>query len=361
MTELQSGDSAAADDSDAVNGSGTVKLPPDRLDNILNALVGALVAAILLVGGYFGYSVWANRQAALTATPALRVIQDLKSQVRQNPNESALRVRLGEALASVGEYGQAVEQLENALKLDENHSGAYMDLGLVAMLSDDYTAARRYFLRVVEITEGQDFDEINNRRDTALFSLGRIELSEGNYEEAVGYFKGSLRIRRDASDTYYYLARAYVGIDEPEAAIDQLEIALAFDPNFAQAHFLMGEIYFGQDDLVNASSFFYRAAELAPDADPPAEALASIGTSEEWEARGRKALEDGEIEEALKAALISTNLDPTRVAGHILHAEVLEARDDAASALKVYAKALDLAPENEAIQEAIDRLETETK
>lgn len=338
------------------DGAATFGVRRDRLDNILNVTLGVLLSSLLLLGAYFAYSVYLVRREQENATPALRVIQTIKEQVRQAPNDAALRVRLGEAYAAAGKNEQAVEQLKNALKIEPEHTGAYLDLGLLAIAQQEYDSAQGYLEKVLELTDGSEYSDVNNRRETALYNLGLLALADERFEDAIGYFKGSIRIKKDASDTYYYLARSYFGIEEYDAAEEQLLTALAFDPNFAQAHFLMGQIYMKQDDDINAAIHYQLAAKLAPDADPPAEALASYGTVEERIAAAKKALAAGDQEKALHEALMATAIDPESVDALLVHAEVLAGRKDYKGAISVYEKALTLDENNAKAKSEIARL-----
>lgn len=354
--ESETEDSEEAPDEDLEEDS-SPRIPRDRFDTALSIVLWTLVIGILALGGIFAYSVYADRQAAALATPALRLIDSLKDQVRANPNEVVLRVRLGEALAAAGKFDEAVEQFENALRIDENHTGAYLDLGIVALATEDHDAAERYLLRVVELTDDDDMAGVNERRELALYNLGLLSISSKDYEDALGYLKGATRIRRDASDSYYAMARAFRGLGELEAAQQELEIALAFDPNYAAAHFLMGQLYSEQDDEVNASYHYQKAAELAPDSDPAQEALAAFGTAEERIERGEAALEEGDIETALIEALVARNVEPANVTPVVFHGKVLVLRGDDAAAFEVYTEALELSPDDEEIQDELDRLE----
>jgi len=328
------------------------KIQRDTLDTVLSAVMWSLVVAVLVVGGWFGYSVYVVRQSEAAATPALRLVQELSVTVKERPNDAALRIRLGEALGAAGRYKEAIEQFENALRLEPDNAGAYLDLGLVAMLSEDYGAARRYLLRVVELTGDALYSGLDDRRELAFYNLGLLSLEDKEYEDAIGYFKAALRIRRDASDTYYHLALAFQALDEPDAAHQQLEIALSFDPNYAQAHFLMGELYLADGDEVNASYHFYRAAEIAPEADPPQEALASFGTPDERIARGEDLLSGGDVEAALLQALVARNLAPDSAQAAAFHGLVLIERTDYADAVEVLEEALKLAGDDDAAIEA---------
>ncbi|MDH4139950.1 MAG: tetratricopeptide repeat protein [Coriobacteriia bacterium] len=333
----------------------------NRLDNILNGIIVTLVVAILAFAAFFGLSVWLTNRADYQARPTARAVENLKERVRANPNDPGLRVALGLALGTDGQYDEAVEQFNNALKLNEDFVTAYRGLGLVAYLQNDYEAASAYLLKVVELTEGSEFRDVNNTREEALFTLGVMSIDKKEYEDAVGYLKGALRIRRADSDTYYQLARAYRGLGEIDAAIEQLEYALAFVPAFAEAHFLMGELYTEKGDEINAAIFYTQAAQQAPGADPPQERLQQFGTPEERIHAAREALDQGDLEKALKEILVARALDYENPEAAKLHGAILVVRKDFKDALDVYNEALELAPNDQEIKDAIESLKSRAK
>ena len=58
------------------------------------------------------------------------------------------------------------------------------------------------------------------------------------------------------------LARAFVWIGSPDSAMAPIRQALELDPNFAQAHDVLGLIYFVRGDLTTAAAAFERADAL---------------------------------------------------------------------------------------------------
>ena len=360
-------DDAAEDSSEVLpveeEEAAPVKPRQDRLDTILSAIMWTLGAAVLIVAVVFAYNVYQVRLNEASATPALRLVENMKAQVRTNPNDAALRIRLGEALGAVGKYAEAVEQFENALKIEPDSVPAYLDLGLVAIAQEDFAAAERFLLRVVQLTDESEMANVDITREAALYNLGLVALERTDYEDAVAFFKNALRIRKDASDTYYNLAQAFAGLDEIEAAQQQLLIAFQFDPNYAEAHFLMGELYLAQDNEVKASEYFAKSAELAPDVDIPAEALAGMGTPEERIARARTAQEEGDMEVALINVSVARNVDSENFEAAELHGQLLVIVSDTKGALVVYREALEIAPEDaiERIEAEIERLEGATE
>jgi len=331
-----------------------------RLDSILG--IAALVLGLVVVGfaAYFGYTVYADRQAAAEATPAGRIAKVIAEQVKKSPNDAVLRVRYGEALASAGRTKDAIKQFNAALKIDPKHTGAMIDLGQLALNDKQTSTAARYFRRVVELTGESTMEDVNQRREIALYQLGRIALSDRDWERAIGYFKGALRIRNDASDTYYYLARAFDGNGDADEAIRHLEVALKFDPNFAQARYFLGDLYMDKGDKVLASYNYGKAAQLVPDAPEPQAAIAKLGTPEELIAKA-KSLAEADPEAALENARIARNIDPESPEAAKMVAVVLAKQGEYRVALATYKEAQKLAPDDAQIKQAIEDLAQKVK
>ena len=319
----------------------------------LNLALALLVAVMLGAVVYFGYSVYRDRQANFATSAAGRLVGMLEGQVRKNPNDVILRVRLGEALGGMGKYSEATQQLNAALKIEPKHIGANLDLGLVAVAAKNPAAAESYFKKVVELTEGSQYSALSSSREIALYNLGLLANEKKRFDDAAGFFKAALVIRKDASDTYYHLGKALQGMGEIDGAIQQLEIGVKFDPGFAEAHYFLGQLYKQNKDDVNASYQFVRAAELAPEADPPREAVEAYGPAATWIEKARKSLAAGTTEDALNSILIARNLDKKSFEAAKLHGEILVKRASLKDALDVYREAAALDPKNAEVKAQI--------
>jgi len=328
-------------------------------DILLNIAVAVLVVAMIAIAGWFGYSVWRDRSADRLTQAPNRVVDALMAQVRKSPNDAVLRVRLGEALGAARRYPEATEQLNAALKLEPEHVGAHLDLGMISLLTRNEQEAENYLTRVVELTDAAQYVDVDERREKALYNLGLLKLSQDEYESAAGYLKGALRIRKDASDSYLALAQALEGMGEVDGAIDSLSNALAFDPGYAEAHYNIGLLYRQKKDDINASYHFGKAAELAPEADLPREALESYGTASTWINRSKQSQSSGASQAALDAILVARNLDPVNLDAIKQHALVLLELGEVSSAFEVYLKASETAKDDPQIKAAITRIETD--
>lgn len=318
----------------------------DRTDTVLRYVIIGLLVAVLSGGAFFGVTVWQTSRAEANSTPAQRALVTLERAVRRDPNHAGARVRYGEALASAGLYDEAVTQFKAAVKIDEKHTGAWLDLGLVAMQIDKRREAENYFEKVVALTDGAQYENIDQRRETAMFHLGEIALDDRRYEDAAGFFKESLRIRKDASDTYYLLAQALFGMGSDDSAIEQLDAALAFDPRYPEAHYLYGKILLARGDRVNAAVHFRSAATLAPDVKEAQAALKQLGSVEDAIGKSQKALAAGDTKLAVEEALVARALDPRSIEAGIVHAEAVIASGDTKAAKSVLEEVLKLDKDN---------------
>jgi len=330
---------------------------PIRFDLYLNFAVGVLLVMALGGAAYFGWTVYRDQQTELGSSAAGRLIAVLSGQIRKSPNDAVLRVRLGEAYGSLGKYQQAIEQLNAATKIDPNHTGAYLDLGLIAVLTKNDATAERYFQKVIALTDQGQYSALNETREKALYNLGLLMLEQKRYTEAAGFFKGALLIRRDASDTYYQLAHAYQALGDVDAAIKQLETGLQFDPGFAEAHYYLGELYKQKKDDVNASYQFKKAVELAPGADAPQQALEAFGPASDWITKARDSLANSDLEAALNSILVARNLDPQSFEAAKLHGQILVQRGDLQAALATFLEAAKLNAKDAEVQAQIKSLQ----
>ena len=334
---------------------------PQRFDTVLRVVIAALVVATLAVGGWFGYTVYRDRLAAEDTVPALRLARTLRTQIKANPNDAVLRVRLGEALGAAGKSQEAIEQFNAALKISPKHTGAFMDLGILAMSNHRDEEAKGYFKKVIELTEGSDMADTNQRRELALHNLGVLSYQQKDYEGAIGYFKAALRIRGDASDTYVYLAQSLEAIGQVQDAESAVSVAIRFDPNFAQARYLLGKYMLANGDRLTASSHIGRARELAPGAPEPKKIADEIGDPAALFKKAQAEL-TSDPDAALEDSLVAFNLDrKNNIPAAMFAAKLLIKKGDKAGALNVYERAAEVVPANAEVAALVKKYTPKSK
>jgi tetratricopeptide (TPR) repeat protein len=304
-----------------------------------------MIIVVAGFGAYFAYTVYVQQQVDRAANPGLRAVDLWRKQVKTNPNDAPTRVRLAEALASAGMYKEAGDQLKQATKLDPKHPGAYMDLAQLATLNKDYVSAEGYLKKVLDLTAG-DFSGQNPRREDAYFHLGEVTLLEKKYSDAAGYLKAAIRVNGTSADSYLKLAQAYEGLGETDGAIEQLKIALLFDPKYAEAHYEIGRLLLQKGDQLNAAINLVYAQQLSPGEPKLAPLIAQLGTPQEWMTKANAAVTAGNLKEAIHDCNMARALDPNDLDAALLEGRLLEQYGDTGGALKAFKDALKLAPSN---------------
>lgn len=98
---------------------------------------------------------------------------------------------LGVCLFQMDEKAKAVMEFNRAVEFDKNYTAAFYALGLAQSELENYAAAKMAFLRVLEITDGQNSE--------AWFDLGFVYLSEKDFDQAAASFAKAIRFgSRDA-------------------------------------------------------------------------------------------------------------------------------------------------------------------
>jgi tetratricopeptide (TPR) repeat protein len=315
-----------------------------RLDTWLTAGVWVAGIALAVFAGFFAYNVYAQTQADLLANPALQVINAVVKQVNASPKDPTLHSRLAEALGAAGRFDEAKQELATAIKLDPTYVGAFENLATIELMQKDYTNSAVHWQKVIDLTAAAGMQDVNQRREAAFFHLGEIALIQKDYVGAVGYFNAAIRIRKDASDTYLRLAQAYAGLGQESSALEQVDVALQFDPKFPEAHFQRGKIYLAMGDKVNAAWDFRAALDGAPDNPEATSALASLGSFESWYGQAVTASKSGETSAALGAVQIARSLQPDSFDAAMLHGRLLEQTGDIAGAVDAYTVASKIKP-----------------
>jgi tetratricopeptide (TPR) repeat protein len=179
-------------------------------------------------------------------------------------------------------------------------------------------------------------------------------MEQKKYEEAVGFFKAALRLRRDASDTHYALAFTYRQLGEKDGYKEELKAALIFDPSMPEANYDMGNVLLSEGDVAGAAEHFRRAADAAPNVAKPRIALSKLGSAREHLAKA-KALEATDAKSALAEARIASALNPRSVEAALLVAKLYEKAGKRQDATDAYQKVIEIDPGNEDATKGLKR------
>lgn len=319
------------------------------------ALVVAAVA-VMVLGAYLGWSVWSHNQQVVNSTPAARAVESISADLKKDPSNLDLRMQLAQALLVAKRTNEAVEQYKAILKAQKDFVPALAGLGFVALQQEDWKTGEGYYRKVVDQLANTQNAGKNRTLETAYFYLGTALMEQKQYEDAVGYFKEALRIKRDASDTHYALAVTYKNLDSMKKYRDELEIALAFDPKMPEANYDLALLLIeSNEDVGRAAELLRTSVQNAPGVDKPQFALDELGPFAKRFASA-KSLASTDPAKALTEARISVALEPENVDALLLLGSLWENSGNTANAQGAYRRVLVIVPDQAEAKAAVERL-----
>jgi tetratricopeptide (TPR) repeat protein len=250
-------------------------------------------------------------------------IADYKSALAKAPREISTHFKLGVALRRVRKFDDAVAEFDKVAAVDKDYPGLSLERGL-------------------------------------LFEQG------GDVEKAIEQFKGALAKAPDDPDLQLRVGASYVAIGRPDDALPMLRKVLEKRPTSAEANHYIGRALMLGGPGLNAEALRYlkRAVDLDPnrpefhvylawaanEATPAqldvsrdqidkALAIDKLNPEAYWQ-KGILERMTGAVEDALKDERRALELRPTRYEAHATLAECFEDKNDDATALAEWSKAI---------------------
>ena len=191
-----------------------------------------------------GRSVWGTAaRAILLALMAVVSVpvagQDARSDLNQHLQQAQVYLD-GE------QYEHVISELQQAIEIHPSIPGAYYQLGYAHWHLQQMEQAKRAFLKELEFEPPDAY---------SLYYLGRIGLTEGNTEEAVGYFERVVAIGT-ILDVRSRLASGYLRAGRIGDAVDLLEETVRRWPEQGETHYLLGQAYQRQGRTAEARHEF---------------------------------------------------------------------------------------------------------
>jgi Tfp pilus assembly protein PilF len=322
----------------------------------LDAAIIAVVVAILAVGGYLGYRLWANESSLRRDTPAGREIEALKAQLRKSPNDMGARMKLAQAFSVAGRTDEAVQQYEAVLKVNKDFVPALTGLGFEFMKQKEWAEGEKYFQKVISLTEDKTpTGTSGSPLEVSYYYIGISRMERKDYSAAAGYLKKALSMKQSSADTAYALAVCYKHLNIMDGYSDTLQYALQFDPKMPEANYDYGLLLLEQGNVASAAEHFRTSADAAPYKAEPQDQLNKLGSATDRLSKARQ-LASKDASAALSEARIASALDPQSVDAMQLVAELYEKKKQKKEAQAVYESILLIEPENKAATEGLKRV-----
>lgn len=196
---------------------------------------------------------------------------------------------LGQAHDNLGNYDRAIEEFQQALKMNPDY-----------------------------------FFGLNN--------LGNIYGKQKKYEEAITYFKRALEQKSDYSPAYYNLARAYHLVGKKREAVGAYRKAIKYNPYFEQAFYNLAYLSVELGNFDEAVENFNKFLKMRPN-----HSKAHFGL-------GNAMMMKGQLDLAMLEYRISGKLDPAFALPYVNMANIQMQTKNIAAAIDNYRKVLRIKP-----------------
>ncbi len=307
-----------------------------RVAALLLALAAAVASAQAPAGGEAVrlYEEGLARQLAEDYTGA---VDSYRASLRANPAYVLPMVGLAESFHALGEQDEALKWVTEARRGDRRSLElASLEARVRAAMGD--LAAARTLLRSVLAEAPNDVQ--------ARIALAEVESADGNRREAALQLEQAVAVAPDNAEALLDLSQAYDALGQPERADPYLRRAVDRYSEDPRIHLAAGRALLDRGDLAGARRSLERALAIRP-----AYAEAKVALAEVALASGRPR----DAADAAKQALASSDAR-VRNAARYLAAVAAERLPDAAEALRNFAEAIRLAPEDEAARIAAENL-----
>lgn len=199
-----------------------------------------------------------------------RTIRMLREEVQKNPNDLFQRFNLGNAYYVAGRYAEAVQELEPIVDRIEPYAD-HAAIGYVLLANALYPLGQ--YEQVLQVHERALRRGIDH--PGLYFADGYAYLSLRRYAESIEAFQKAIAARDDdrfvGGDTsitgykaYYGLAQAYLGLEQLDRSEAECRRALAEQPTFAEARYLLAQLLFARGETVCALKELEQAHRDAP-------------------------------------------------------------------------------------------------
>ena len=182
-----------------------------------------------------------------------------KSALNYDATNPDIHYNLGVVALEQGRPDQGLQYLNRALELDPQHKEALLNSAIVIQelgLPHLHQLARGRLLQLKDLAP---------ENERVFFNLGMLTMDDGNLEEAEGWFKKAIILKKDFRSALFNLALLLADQDRPLEAVAPLQQLLEHHPDHVKGLILLGDIYTNHiRDLDFAESCYFRILESEP-------------------------------------------------------------------------------------------------
>ena len=201
------------------------------------------IALGLAIVSFSGYYYWDRYVHVGDQSPISKSIDELEGLARQHPDDPELRMALAESYLVNKQYGDAIDQASEVLKVNPENDRAMFVLGISYASQEKWEQAVDPLKKFTAIRSKSPTANMDTSLETALYYLGNSYNNQGRYADAIPALSQAVQINSTDADAFYLLGYAYGKTGQHDKAVENYQQAVRFVPNFAEAYQGMVESY----------------------------------------------------------------------------------------------------------------------
>lgn len=179
--------------------------------------------------------------------------QEMSAEVNKNFN-------VGLELARQGQYAEAVEAFKRALEKAPTQPYIWANLGSSYVRLKQYEQAIEAFHKAIE--QKADDPALYQNLGNVYAEMGDVTKAKEIFEKAAGLSAGTNP--KDAAINYYNIGVTFINSGKNKEAAEALQKAVEADPSHAEAHYQLGIVLLGLNNIPQSLVHLKKYVELTP-------------------------------------------------------------------------------------------------
>ena len=179
-----------------------------------------------------------------------------RSVLDEDQSNPMLYANLGTLCLATGRYQEAIELLEQALKLKPDYALAYNSLGIAWQQQKDWNQALQCYQKALALQDNYP-DAWNN--------LGNLFHQWERFDDAIKAFEQALHHKNDYSEAWFNLGNAFQALNRSADAMAAYRSVLKLKPQSHLALNNLGILLQQRGNLIQAEQCYRQALDFCPD------------------------------------------------------------------------------------------------